>query len=385
MLDRRKLLITGGLGLSALAVAPSLSLAKVDTDRRFVFIILRGAADGLSMVAPTGDPAYASARRLTTQEIVKGTKLDTMFTLHPAMQTGARLYADEQALFVHAVASRYRDRSHFDGQNLLEGGGAAPFAQRSGWLNRLLSLLSGREAAAIAFASLIPLAMRGDSAVQSYDTGYPLRASNGMLNRVSALYDADPTLHPMWEQAVATDALAGSLAVENRTTAAGALAGRLLASADGPRVAMLDAPGWDTHVHQPYRVTAQLRILDATIAALKTELGGAWENTVVLAATEFGRTVAFNSGGGTDHGTASAAMLFGGAVKGKRVVADWPGLAPTALFQGRDLKPTLDLESIISGVVSDHFGLDHALTTARLFPGHDVSKAGTGLVHIRAG
>ena len=382
MLDRRKLLISGGLGLSALTFAPGLSFAKVETDRRFVFIILRGAADGLSIVAPVGDPAYAAARRLNNPDIGNGTPLDTVFMLHPAMQRAAQLYANGQAMFVHGVASRYRDRSHFDGQNLLEGGGPAPFAERSGWLNRLLSLLPGREADAIAFTSLIPLAMRGDTAVRSYDTGYPLHASPGLLKTLSTLYDSDTTLHPLWSQAMTTDALAGGLAAANKATAAGALAGRLLAAEDGPRIAMLDSMGWDTHAQQQYRMTAQLRTLDATLIALQTELGPAWDRTVVLAATEFGRTVAFNSGGGTDHGTASVAMLFGGAIKGKRVIADWPGLSPAALFEGRDLKPTLDLESIIAGVASEHFGLDYRRVAARLFPGC-TARPSEGLVRVR--
>jgi uncharacterized protein (DUF1501 family) len=150
--------------------------------------------------------------------------------------------------------------------------------------------------------------------------------------------------------------------------ATGALAAKLLAGDNGARIAMIETGGWDTHSGQRGRLNAQLRGLDQLVAALKAGLGPDWANTLVIVATEFGRTVAPNGTGGTDHGTASAAMLLGGAVAGGKVVADWPGLGQGALYDGRDLKPTTDLDTLIAAALAQHFGLEPARTMATLFP-----------------
>jgi uncharacterized protein (DUF1501 family) len=139
-------------------------------------------------------------------------------------------------------------------------------------------------------------------------------------------------------------------------------------AADGSRIAMIETNGWDTHSAQRGRLTTQLRDLDQLLAALKTGLGADWANTLVVVATEFGRTARPNGTGGTDHGQASAAMLLGGAVAGGKVVADWPGLANAALYEGRDLKPTTDLDALIAGALAQHFGLAPSRVMTTLFP-----------------
>lgn len=377
-IGRRGLLKTGLAGASAAAL-PSIALAAAPTERRFVFIIQRGAADGLATIMPTGDPAYAGLRgELAVQG---GAKLDDMFTLHPALVETAKLYAGREAMFVHAVASRYRDRSHFDGQNVLETGGTQPYQLRDGWLNRFLALLPKREADAIAISSTIPAALRGKVQVASYAPSALPQASDDLLMRVSSMYQADPMLHPLWEQAMATRALTGDLSDANGRNAAatGALAARLLMGPD-TRIAMIETGGWDTHAGQNGRLAAQLRGLDAMIAALKTGLGAQWPNTLVLVATEFGRTVAVNGTGGTDHGTGSAAMLIGGGVSGGRVLADWPGLSTANLFEGRDLKPTLSLDTLISSALAQHYGLDPLRVRAALFPDETGGKFGETLI-----
>jgi uncharacterized protein (DUF1501 family) len=377
-LNRRSILTRGMLG-AGVAALPGLAFAAAPGEKRLVFIIQRGAADGLNIVMPTGDPAFAPARG--TLALPGGVKLDSLFTLHPALVETARMYGDGQALFAHAVASRYRDRSHFDGQNVLETGGTQPYQLRDGWLNRLLALLPKAQAEAIAIAATIPAALRGRIEVASYAPSALPQASDDLLARVSSLYDGDAQLHGLWAQAMATRVLTGDLTNSGGKDAAatGALAARLLNGA-GARVAMIETGGWDTHAGQAGRLGAQLKGLDAMLAALKTGLGPQWANTLVIVATEFGRTVAVNGTGGTDHGTGAAAMLLGGNVAGGKVIADWPGLAPAQLYEGRDLRPTLSLDTLIAAAISQHYGLDPARVRAALFPDEIGQEMGARLV-----
>jgi len=380
MLDRRTFIGTSALGVAA-AFAPRMAFAKAATDRRFIFIIQRGAADGLHIVAPVGDPAFAGARGSFAQDFATAPKLDSTFALHPALATVNTLYGQKQALFAQAVASPYRDRSHFDGQNVLETGGASAYQVKDGWLNRMLGLLSPGEAKAIAIATAVPMAMRGPHEVSSYAPSALPQASDDLMQRVSMLYAGDSQLHGLWSEALATRNLTGDLAADNGKTAAatGALAAKLLAPADGARIAMIETGGWDTHADQRGRLAAQLKGLDGMIGTLQTGLGPVWADTMVLVATEFGRTVAVNGTGGTDHGTGACAMLIGGAVKGGRVVADWPGLTPAALYENRDVRATMALDGFIAGAAAAHFGLSGGRAMAALFPGARGGKAVTGL------
>lgn len=371
MLSRRSFIAAGGAA-SALATLgfPSIAFARAETDRRFVFIIQRGAADGLHIVAPTGDPAYAGLRGDFAQDLVQGTKLGSFFTLHPALSQTARMYEDRQALFVHAVASPYRDRSHFDGQNVLETGGSAAYRLRDGWINRLLGLLPAGEAKALALSTTVPMALRGTYEVSSYAESQLPSPTDDLLARVSALYAGDQQLHGLWSAAMDTRMKAGDAmgAGGGQTgTATGALAAKML-SGEGARIAMIETSGWDTHSGQRGRLNVQLRSLDQLLGSLKTGLGADWANTLVVVATEFGRTARPNGTAGTDHGQASAAMLLGGAVAGGRVVADWPGLSQGALYEGRDLRPTTDLDALIAGALAQHYRLEPARVMATLFP-----------------
>jgi uncharacterized protein (DUF1501 family) len=347
-----------------------MAFARAATDRRFVFIIQRGAADGLSILAPTGDPAFAGVRGDFAQDSSGGAKLGSFFTLHPALAETTQLHAAKQALFVHAVASPYRDRSHFDGQNVLETGGSAAYRVKDGWMNRLLGLLPGDEAKALALSSTVPMALRGANEVSSYASSQLPSPSDDLLARVGVLYQSDRQLHELWSAALDTRMKAGdSMQSGGRQRGAetGALAAKMLLG-DGARIAMVETTGWDTHSGQRGRLTAQLRDFDQLVAALKAGLGTEWANTLVIVATEFGRTVRPNGTGGTDHGQASVAMLLGGAVVGGKVIADWPGLSSAALYEGRDLKPTTDLDSVIAGALAQHYGLEPARVMANLFP-----------------
>jgi uncharacterized protein (DUF1501 family) len=367
MTTRRNFLLCAGAGVGAMLIGSRMAFASVESDRRFVFVIQRGAADGLNIVVPYADPAYASLRGALAIDPSTATKLDGTFALHPSLVEMAKMYAAQQALFVHAVASPYRDRSHFDGQNVLETGGTAPYQMKDGWLNRLVSMLPASKANAIALASTVPLALRGRAEVTSYAPSALPQAPDDLLVRVSQLYAGDPQLHALWSSAMDARGLAADAGARQDPASLGKLAASFLGRSDGPRIAMIETGGWDTHSAQNQRLGAQLKALDTMMASMRDGLGEHWANTTVLVATEFGRMATANGTGGTDHGTASAAMLLGGAVQGGRILADWPGLAPSALYQGRDLRPTLGLDSLIAAAAGETFGLDPVHVRATLF------------------
>ncbi|WP_404333749.1 DUF1501 domain-containing protein [Sphingomonas sp. MMS12-HWE2-04] len=369
MVTRRNFVALGASAVLASGLGPRMVFARAATERRFVFIIQRGAADGLGTLAPVGDSAFAAQRGALAEDFAAAPRLDSMFALHPSLAGVHQLYQARQALFVHAVASPYRDRSHFDGQNVLETGGTSAYQLKDGWLNRLLTLLP-KDDKAIALAATIPMALRGGVEVASYAPSALPDASDDLLARVSAMYQGDAQLHGIWEQATATRMLTSDLAADNGKNAAatGALAAKLLAAPGGSRIAMIETGGWDTHAQQRGRLTGQLKGLDAMIAGLRQGLGPLWDDTLVVVATEFGRTVKVNGTGGTDHGTGSVAMLLGGAAQGGRVIADWPGLSDAALYEGRDLKPTAGLDTVLNSAVAAHFDLPVQTAARKLFP-----------------
>ena len=381
MIDRRRFLSLAGAG-GALLIAPRLVFTSVETDRRFIFIIQRGAADGLHIVSPYADQDYAKMRGAMALDPATATKLDGSFALHPALAEIAKMYNAGEALFVHAIASPYRERSHFDGQNVIETGGSAPYQVKDGWLNRLATLLPRGKAPPIALTPTVPMALRGASEVTSYSPS-PLREANAdLLARVSRLYQNDALLHPLWSTAMAARRVAGDHGSALQGPAnVGKLAASFLVRADGPRIAMIETIGWDTHNQQEPRLARLLAGFDAMLAALRTGMGQSWTKTTVLVATEFGRTVAVNGTNGTDHGTATAAMLIGGAVQGRRVLADWPGLSQPSLYENRDLKATMSLEALIAGAAGESFVIDPALVARTVFKEGSGGKPMTGLIH----
>lgn len=373
-LDRRSF-----LAAATLLGAPRVLFAQAATERRFIFIIQRGAADGLNTVIPYAEPAYASQRGALAIDAGTTLKLDGTFALHPALTKLHKLYGAGEATFLHAVASPYRDRSHFDGQNVLETGGRAPYRLKDGWMNRLLGLLPRTGKDAIAFSPAVPLALQGGAEVTTYAPSALPQANEDLLARVAQLYARDGQLQALWTSALEARgmAAAGMGGGGNRQDGAalGRMAAGFLARPDGPRIAMMETNGWDTHSGQNGRLAFQLRNLDGLVGALREGMGAAWTQTVVVVATEFGRTVAANGTGGTDHGTAAAAMVLGGAVQGRRILADWPGLAQSSLFEGRDLKPTLGLDMLIASTCAETFKLDPERTLRVLFPDAARGKA----------
>jgi uncharacterized protein (DUF1501 family) len=393
MLSRRSMLV------AAAAVVPvRLSLAAAPGDRRFVLVILRGGLDGLAAAPPWAERDYRGARRDLALPPPGGdgvVDLDGTFGLHPALAPLAPLYRAGELAVLHAVATPYRDRSHFDGQDVLENGGAKVGQLRDGWLNRALVALGKQAPAGLAFGRAVPLVLRGPVAVGSWVPSALPDASEEFLTRVASLYAADPLLARALEQGLRTRAMAsGALSEEDRMAGRSAgriaeltqiakVAGEMLARADGPRIAALEASGWDTHAQQGTErgpLANYLGGLADAMGQLRQGLGQAWSRTVVLVVSEFGRTVTPNGTGGTDHGTGGAAFLLGGAVKGGRVIADWPGLAPDKLHQGRDLRPTTDLRGVFKTVLGEHLGVDRGALDRAVFPDSVAVKPLNGLL-----
>jgi uncharacterized protein (DUF1501 family) len=373
---------------------PGLAFAKADTDARFVLVILRGAADGLAVAPPYGDGNYRKVRgelAMPSPGQDDGiNKLDGLFGLHPSLPTVFDEYRRNQALVVHAIASPYRERSHFDGQDVLENGAADVGILRDGWLNRALGPMGGSlgNEPAIAMAQNTPLVLRGDNSVTSWAPSQLPDAEEGTLRRLQAMYADDEFFSTRLTQALDAQAIAASEMdmdemptrgneTQQIRTMAQATA-RFLNAEDGPRIAVLEAGGWDTHANQGTTtgvLANRLEGLDSGIRTLRDELGDTWSRTIVAVVTEFGRTVAVNGTRGTDHGTAAAAILLGGAVNGGRVIADWPGLAKSDLYQGRDLQPTADMRSLFKGVLAEHFSLPDTLLNRTVFPGSKAAAA----------
>jgi uncharacterized protein (DUF1501 family) len=388
MASRRTFLL--GLGAAALAGAGSarLALATAPLDQRFIVIILRGGMDGLSAVPPYADPDYRGLRgQLAVPAPGKADgalDLDGSFGLHPRLPTLKALYDANQLIVAHAVATPYRERSHFDGQDLLENGTDVPHRTAEGWLNRTLALLDGGPRAGLALGDQVPLILRGPVEVASWAPKWLPGADPDFVSRVAQMYQASPILLTALDRAMAADRMAsealgaGGQMTADRKPGRGAAkvlaeaAGKFLAEPDGARIAVLEINGWDTHTGQAganSRLAFALGELDVATAALRQSLGPAWSKTAALVVTEFGRTAAPNGTGGTDHGTASAAFLMGGAVEGGRVLTDWPGLDRSRLYQRRDLAPTMDLRALAKGVLQDHLGLPRDALARVVFPG----------------
>lgn len=400
---RRELLLASGV-LFAWAYMPKLARAE-RRDPRFLLIVLRGALDGLATVAPVGDPDWVRLRgdaALTLGGAAPGLALDGFFALNPAMPNLHRLYKAKQATIVHAAATPYRERSHFDGQDVLESGLARPGQTDSGWLNRALATLTADEPVAaqaratFAVGPVTPLVVRGKAQILSWTPPRLPPAGDDTVTRLLDLYaHTDPELARALEErigiaAIARDGdmspgrgLAGAGAVRRYFLESAGAAAKFLARSDGPRIGALAFDGWDTHANEGAtngRLAALLGALDGAIAAVESGMGDAWRETVVAVVTEFGRTARINGTDGTDHGTATVALLAGGALKGGRVVADWPGLAANKLYEGRDLRPTTDLRAVMKGVLRDHLRVsDGALATA-VFPDSAAARPTRGLV-----
>ncbi|QND66966.1 DUF1501 domain-containing protein [Mesorhizobium loti] len=408
--SRRAMLMTGG-ALFAWAYMPRFARAADNRDPRLIVIVLRGALDGLSAVGPVGDPDYAGLHgdiALSLTGPHAALPLDGFFALNPAMPVFARLFRNSQAAVVHAAATGYRDRSHFDGQDVLESGFAGPGHVATGWLNRAIENLPSGDRVArlggLAVGPSTPLVIRGAAPVLGWAPQSLPAPSDGFAARVLDLYQhRDPVLAVALQKGLDADrmALDDQMGGNAMTPKGGAMkpkggldsaagmrqaaqgAAKLMAADDGPRVAALAFDGWDTHVNEggaTGRLATLLGGLDGAFEAFEKGLGERWEDTAIVVITEFGRTAQINGTVGTDHGTGTLVLLAGGAIKGGRVIADWPGLKPAQLYQQRDLAPTSDVRAVLKGLLADQFGLSAAALGDKVFPESAAVKPMQGLI-----
>ncbi len=374
MLTRRSALL--GLTAAFTLGRASLALGAAPTDNRFVVFLLRGALDGLSAVQPYGDPDFASLRgelALASPGTPEGVlDLGGFYGLHPSLKNLHDMYVAGQATIVHAVAGHYRSRSHFEAQDYLESGVDQRLS--SGWLNRAVATMPAQPGQEIALTLGLsaPLMLRGTAPVEAWAPEHFGQApGEDFYTRLQRLSAHDPLIGPVLAEGLKQRGVSPSM--ENggpkqaQDVKLAAAAGQFLARPTGPRVAVLEMEGWDTHAGQVPRLKNQLKQLDDALAALKTNLGDAWARTAVLVVTEFGRTARINGTKGTDHGTGGVAFVLGGAVAGGRVRADWPGLGQGRLFEDRDLMPSADVRSVAKGLLAGHLRLAPA-ALAQAFP-----------------
>lgn len=372
-----------GAGLALPLVARVAHADPAAARRKFVVVICRGGLDGLSLAAPVGDPDYAGLRRSLALGD-RALKLDGTFALHPSLPKIHALALSGQARIAPAVATPDRARSHFEAQDVLESGAAGVYAATSGWLNRAVTALSAQKVEALSVGPTAPLILRGDAPAGSWSPGRSVDTAARLPTLLQDLYRDDPLLGPALARGLATETMAamalgdgqamagrgGGQAAQNAQAARAlgqALAGFLNAPG-GPQVAAVSLDGFDTHANQAGLLPPRLAALDALVDGLHTGLGSGWKDAVVLVVTEFGRTARINGTGGTDHGTASTALVLGGALKPGGVVGDWPTLRAQALYEGRDLAPTLDVRALAKGLLADHLGVDRRALDTLVFP-----------------
>ena len=379
---RRQLLGAALAGSASLMVWPSLALAASQASpQRLVVVLLRGAVDGLSAVPAPGEKRFAELRGSLDLRVSGGEdaplEMADGFALHPSLGFAHGLFRQRQFAVVHACALPYRGRSHFDAQDCLENGSDKPHGSRSGWLNRVVE--RWHQGQGLAIASAQPLLVRGPAPFMTWSPTPGKLSPANLAQRLADSYGRDKRLSGAFEQALE----AQNVAPEKQGGAGNLVAmmkaaGNFLVEPDGPRVAMVQDTGWDTHANQNAVLARKLRLLDNGLKALRDSLGKQWNHTVVLVATEFGRTVAVNGTRGTDHGTGSTVMLAGGGLKSAGVVGDWPGL--NKLRDDRDLMPANDTRAVFKGVLRDHLGLDKKALDNDLFPGSARVAGLSGLV-----
>ncbi len=376
-LSRRQFLQIASSSLAMLSFPEGRALASqvgnASGNKKVIWLLLRGGLDSLHTIIPTFDEAYKTLRPNLSKSLSNNLShpllpLDKGFALHPALKSLHRWYKGKQLLPIVAVSSGYQQRSHFDAQDYLESGlmHADP---DTGWLGRAIEIKLKK---ALAISRSTPISLRDSNNV---NTWYPTNLKNADLDiyqGLNKLYQADPLLLDTLQSGMRVRGLVGNKSNEKQKRQGKFIdlakaCGKLINADPDLSCAMLELGGWDTHNNQEKRLNTKLSELDAGISALREELGTEWGNTVVIIATEFGRTAKENGTKGTDHGTASALLLTGGAISGGKVLGQWPGLQPDELHQGRDLKPTSNSFAWIASILKQHWQFSDA-DISKVFP-----------------
>lgn len=372
----RRAFLSGACCVAASPLVTPVSFAAMPGDNRLVTIVLRGAMDGLALVQPYGDPALKVLRpKLALGADMGLLDLDGFFGLHPAAADLMPLWKAGELGFVHAISTPYRDgRSHFDGQDMLESGGAAVRDERTGWLNRAIASIprsAGRRA--IDVTTTAELILSGSNPVDVWSTLADLALAEDEQALFVQLYRNDPLFAAAMREATATDMLSDTVhGTEDKRATGIASVAKLTAGmlAADHRIASFSITGWDTHLSQSKIFLKPVDELVTAITTLKANLSPAvWRKTAILAITEFGRTARENGSQGTDHGTGGLAVLAGGAVAGGKVYRDWPSLSDSDLLDGRDLRPTTDLRQLAAAMLRQQFGISARDLETTVFPG----------------
>jgi uncharacterized protein (DUF1501 family) len=341
--------------------------------KNLVIIMLQGGMDGLCAVPIKNDKNFEKLRSKINLD--RTLKLTSDFDLHPALENFKSCWDQNTASVFHATSIPYKERSHFEGQNLMMTGGRVPYKHKTGWLGRGMKL-AGLKGNGLALSLPMPLLIRG---VPLNDNYYPIRSSlpnKGILNIIEEEFnqyvekDLSATLSMVRKRKF--NSYSG-----NNNSSLALEAGKQLADPNGPRVAVFQVEEFDTHAAQGgvHGTHADcLREYDQIVKGLKTSLGTVFKDTLILTLTEFGRTIKQNGGNGTEHGYGTAVLMAGGLIKKSEVHGDWPGLKRKELFQGRDLNSTMDARSIYASAMSTVFDLDFKRIQKDVFWGEDLQN-----------
>jgi uncharacterized protein (DUF1501 family) len=374
ILSRRHFLAAACCAAASPLLTP-VTFAALPGDRRFVTIVLRGALDSLYLLQPYNDPLLKFYRPDLALDPASGLlDLDGQFGLHGDAADLLPLWKSGELAIVNAVSTPYRnERSHFDGQDILESGGAKTADEKTGWLNRALASIPRSESRkAIDVNTSAELILSGPNPVDTWSAQSDLAIEPDEIAFFQRLYGNDPDFAQAFGEAIKTDENADSIfAGGKRATDAAGIARLTAGMLKGDyRLANFSIGGWDTHIGQANIFRRPLKSLVAALTTLKAELGPeVWGKTVVLAMTEFGRTVRQNGSKGTDHGTGGLAIIAGGAIRGGQVYGRWPGLSEDRLFEGRDLMPTTDVREIAAALLNSQFDISSGDLTSKVFPG----------------
>jgi len=356
------------------------ALATSSRKKNLVVIMLRGGMDGLCAVPVIGDKNFEKRRKSILIE--NAIKLNSDFALHPKLKAFHRCWKENTGSIVHATSIPYTQRSHFEGQNLMESGGRVAYQEKTGWVGRAMKLAK-LQGDGLALSLPMPLLLRGIPKNNNYfpaDGRLPRKDTLDLLRSVYADSSEDELLEMMnfIKKRKDEQMMGGSVfrdKRENRNLAR--QAATYLRKSDGPRVAVFEVNGFDTHAAQggvDGTHTKCLVEMDEIINNLKDNLQEAYKDTIILTVTEFGRTIKQNGGNGTEHGYGTAIFMAGGLIKKSQVHTDWPGLKRKEMYEGRDLNATIDARSVYASAMSTVFDLDFKRIQKDVFWGEELQN-----------
>jgi len=364
-LTRREFLKASGASLF-LAGLPMPGYTKDKPPGTISVIVLEGGMDGLTAVPPFGDPNLLKMRKNLVSE--NYLKLNSFFGLHPSFKYFAGLMAKNNAAVIHATNFPYTLRSHFEGQNLMQGAGLAPFSEKTGWLGRALDLAKtpGR-----AMSLDMPLILRGSNENDNFYPASILKSGDlitNLIQNISMTHEGDGAENFKKVQQKSTQS---NVIVPRDPASLARYAGKVMSQEGGPLASVIKVDQFDTHANQGAEENGQhgtqLAIIDDIIAGYKDGLGDAWDQSIILTLTEFGRTVSENGTRGSDHGYGSSGLLAGGAITKSNIISQWPGLSKSEQFEQRDLMSTIDYRSVCAACIEKSLGLDHDLIAEKVF------------------